>query len=66
MGGHGSHGTHGSRLTLVKSPIVGTRPAGSPQPYDSENGKNEMYMFDTPEFQRVRTLALYKAHQKCD
>ena len=58
------HGTHGARLKLIKSPIVGTKPAGSPQPYDSENGKNEMSMFETPEFQRVRTQALYKAYQK--
>lgn len=46
---------HGARLKLVKSPIVSTRPAGSPSICDSENGKVESYMFETPEFERVRT-----------
>jgi len=49
------HNTHGSRLRLMKSPIVGSRPAGTPQPYDAENGKTEISMFETPEFQRVCT-----------
>lgn len=54
---------HGGRLTLLKSPLVSAKPAGSPRPFDSESGKNEMYMFETPEFQRVRQL-LYICHTK--
>jgi hypothetical protein len=51
----GGHNTHGARLPLIKSPVVGSRPAGVPPPHDTENGKIEMSMFETPEFERVCT-----------
>ncbi|TVY43268.1 hypothetical protein LSUB1_G000922 [Lachnellula subtilissima] len=44
--------SHRGRLTLVKSPLVNEKSGGHSQPIDSENGRNEMYMFETPEFQR--------------
>ncbi|TVY37374.1 hypothetical protein LOCC1_G005633 [Lachnellula occidentalis] len=43
---------HNGRLTLLQSPVVSAKPAGTPQPFDSESGENEIYMYETPEFRR--------------